>query len=170
MFKEHNITITKHWGEANDLEANLVELQNSEDTHNGGAREGDSHSNDEILMGNSDDGEEPEIGFSFDARAPQPPMDTMVDNINIPEDTHPCVLNIAPAEGNKVKSLIFEKDLEVLAFPCIWAGMSLPICIQETRCHTSIARHLLHHRDGRVRRSKEAIFFLARKAQHWSVS
>lgn len=172
VYKERNITISEDWGAPDDFEADVVQEPEDGDTHMDSSDEEDCLQNgpetDNANVSSPMDNEN--LGFSYDVRDPRPALDTVIDNINIPEDIHPSILSIAPGEGNELNSLLFDKDLEPLAFPCIWGGQRPSAALLDTACQTKAARYLLHHGDGRVRRNKDAVFLLARKTQHWAVS
>ena len=150
LYKEQGITLNQNWSEAtNSVSSNEHDEDNSDHSDHSGTSSKTQLGEDE-------------------AENPCGVTDTMLTATNLLEENEPhCVLNVAPAEGNRPSSVFRDKHSEELAYPGIFLSEKRPD--NDGRLtpvyYSDICKSEVRRSDGRAATWVENLFFKAKKLQ-----
>ena len=165
LYKEQGITLNQNWSETtNNVSSNEHDEDNSDHSDHRECEVPDT-----ISSGTSSKTQLDEDDWSEDeAENPCGVTDTMLTATNFLEENEPhCVLNVAPAEGNRPLSVFRDKHSEELAYPGIFLGEKRPDNDERLTpvYYSDICKSEVRRSDRRAATCVENLFFKAKKLQ-----
>ena len=172
LYKEEGITVNEDW-ETEFREELTNKTEGDSGTmdiiSDGTSRSMESEENGHVVEeGVSDKKSGNDSDCEWDERSledmPAGNLDTLLQPQDLLEESHQ-ILSIAPGEGNHPLNIFFDKQSEILSFPCIYAGQSFPEDQEQKVYYSDLCKSELRRSDRRVAGNIPNLFYKMKKLQ-----